>query len=65
MGMAIGLARENGIELQMAKAAREMFKRAMDGGRAKDGPSASLKSMRERPQGNHAPSHCADRWIGG
>jgi 2-hydroxy-3-oxopropionate reductase len=36
MGMAIELARENGIELQVVKAAREMFKRAVDAGWAKD-----------------------------
>jgi 3-hydroxyisobutyrate dehydrogenase-like beta-hydroxyacid dehydrogenase len=36
MGMALELARENGIELQVVKAAREMFKRAYDAGWAKD-----------------------------
>lgn len=36
MGLAIELARENGIELQVVKAAREMFKRAYDAGWGKD-----------------------------
>ena len=36
MGLAIELARENGIELQVVTAAREMFKRAYDAGWGKD-----------------------------
>jgi 2-hydroxy-3-oxopropionate reductase len=36
MGLAIELARENGVELQVVKAAREMFKRAYDAGWGKD-----------------------------
>ena len=36
MGMALELARENGIDLQVVKAAREMFKRAYDAGWGKD-----------------------------
>ncbi len=36
MGLAIELAQENGIELQVVKAAREMFKRAYDAGWGQD-----------------------------
>ncbi len=36
MGLAIELAEENGIELKVVKAAREMFKRAYDAGWGKD-----------------------------
>jgi len=36
MGLAIELAQENGIELQVVRAAREMFKRAYDAGWGKD-----------------------------
>lgn len=36
MGLAIELARENGIDLQVVRAAREMFKRACDAGWGKD-----------------------------
>jgi 2-hydroxy-3-oxopropionate reductase len=36
MGLAIELARENGVDLQVVKAAREMFKRAYDAGWGKD-----------------------------
>ena len=36
MGMAIELAREHGIDLQVVRAAREMFKRAVDAGWGKD-----------------------------
>jgi 2-hydroxy-3-oxopropionate reductase len=36
MGLAIELARENGVDLRVVKAAREMFKRAYDAGWGKD-----------------------------
>ena len=36
MGLASELARENGVELRVVKAAREMFKRAYDGGWGQD-----------------------------
>jgi 2-hydroxy-3-oxopropionate reductase len=43
MGMAIELAEENGVELQVVKAARKMFKRAIDAGWAKDDASRVLE----------------------
>jgi 3-hydroxyisobutyrate dehydrogenase-like beta-hydroxyacid dehydrogenase len=36
MGLAMELARENGVELHVVKAAREMFKRAYDAGWGQD-----------------------------
>jgi 3-hydroxyisobutyrate dehydrogenase-like beta-hydroxyacid dehydrogenase len=43
MGMAIELAEENDIELQVVPAARQMFKRAMDAGWGKDDASRVLE----------------------
>lgn len=43
MGMAIELAEEKNIELQVVKAARKMFKRAIDAGWAKDDASRVLE----------------------
>ena len=36
MGMAVDLARENGIDLEIVKAGRGMFQRALDAGWGKD-----------------------------
>lgn len=43
MGMAIELAQDNGIELQVVKAARKMFKRAIDAGWSKDDASRVIE----------------------
>lgn len=43
MGMALELAQEHGIELQVVKAARKMFKRAVDAGWGKDDASRVLE----------------------
>jgi len=43
MGMAIELGEDHGIELQVVKAARKMFKRAMDAGWGKDDASRVLE----------------------
>ena len=53
--MAIELARENGIELQVVKAAREMFKRAMDAGWAKADATRVIEVYegKDRKQGPH------------
>ena len=43
MGMAIELAQDNGIELQVIKAARKMFKRAIEAGWGKDDASRVIE----------------------
>ena len=47
-GLAVELPRENGIELPVVKAAREMFKRAHDAGWGKATPRASSRFTRAR-----------------
>jgi 3-hydroxyisobutyrate dehydrogenase-like beta-hydroxyacid dehydrogenase len=51
MGLAIELAQENGIELQVVRAAREMFKRAYDAGWGKDDATRVIEVYEGKDRG--------------
>ena len=51
MGMAIDLARENGVDLPIVKAGREMFQRALDAGWGKDDAARVIEVYEGKDRG--------------